>query len=334
MHVCGCRCACVCTCICYSPRWGACMHIDGQTRRSVRDVLLTTFCMGLKGNSFFDACQPHHLQTLPHTSHPEGCFLSMQTDYDHDPRERNSGKMFRWHKRKTWRNFGETFCWFSPLNFQQKWPQEISRKILHIFHEGRNNILSRRDSGSGRGRNRVFWGVGVVEGDCLGWAGVGLVGKEKDTPKVVSACVHACVRACVCVCPLIARSEHDSMSYTISFKIITRTKLFLLSALVDYSYSFRALRINCHYSYSFSVLWTRIQLQEISPNDFGQLQLQWNNCFRVKDVMLSKRMVVLGVKFPGPFSSRELCRKAHIVGADLKVDSEDFHRKRSENRRE
>ena len=27
----------------------------------------------------------------------------------------------------------------------------------------------------------------------------------------------------------------------------------------------------------------------------------------------------LGVKFPGPFFSRELCRKAHIVGADLKV---------------
>ena len=39
-------------------------------------------------------------------------------------------------------------CRFSPFNFQEKWPQKISRKILHIFHEGRNKILSQRDSGS------------------------------------------------------------------------------------------------------------------------------------------------------------------------------------------
>ena len=36
-----------------------------------------------------------------------------------------------------------------PFNFQEKWPQEISQKILHIFHKGRNKILSPRDSGRG-----------------------------------------------------------------------------------------------------------------------------------------------------------------------------------------
>ena len=50
---------------------------------------------------------------------------------------------------KTQRKFGENFCRFSPFNFQEKWLQEISRKILHIFHEGRNKILSPRDSGKG-----------------------------------------------------------------------------------------------------------------------------------------------------------------------------------------
>ena len=39
-------------------------------------------------------------------------------------------------------------------------------------------------------------------------------------------------------------------------------------------------------------------------------------------------------QIPWPFFSRELCRKAHIVGADLKEDSEDLNRKRTENRRE
>ena len=41
-----------------------------------------------------------------------------------------------------WRNI-------SSVNVQEKWPQEISRKILHIFHKGRNIVLSPRDSGSG-----------------------------------------------------------------------------------------------------------------------------------------------------------------------------------------
>ena len=58
---------------------------------------------------------------------------------------------FRRYGRKTQRNFGEKILRFSPFNFQEKWPEEISREILHIFHEGRNKILSPRDSGS-RGR--------------------------------------------------------------------------------------------------------------------------------------------------------------------------------------
>ena len=37
---------------------------------------------------------------------------------------------------------------FSSFNFQEKWAQEISRKILNKFHEQWNKILSPRDSGS------------------------------------------------------------------------------------------------------------------------------------------------------------------------------------------
>ena len=69
--------------------------------------------------------------------------------YEGNSQERNSGEIIRRHRRKTQRNFGEMFCRFFPLISQKKWPQEISRKILHIFHEGRNKILSPRDSGSG-----------------------------------------------------------------------------------------------------------------------------------------------------------------------------------------
>ena len=46
-------------------------------------------------------------------------------------------------------------------------------------------------------------------------------------------------------------------------------------------------------------------------------------------------MIYLGVKLPDPFCCRALCRKAHIVGANLKGGSEDFHRegrKIAENR--
>ena len=35
------------------------------------------------------------------------------------------------------------------LCFPEKWPQEISRKLLLIFHDRQNKILSPRDSGSG-----------------------------------------------------------------------------------------------------------------------------------------------------------------------------------------
>ena len=50
-------------------------------------------------------------------------------------------------------NWAIFFCRFSPFNFQEKWLQEISRKILHIFHEGRNKILSQRDSRRGVPQN-------------------------------------------------------------------------------------------------------------------------------------------------------------------------------------
>ena len=62
--------------------------------------------------------------------------------------ERNSGEIFRRHGRKTWRKFGEKLRRFSSFNFQEKSPQEISRKILGKFHGPWNKILSPRDSGS------------------------------------------------------------------------------------------------------------------------------------------------------------------------------------------
>ena len=63
------------------------------------------------------------------------------------PRERNSGEIFRRHGRKTWRKSGEKLRRFSSFDFQENWPQEISRKILGKFHEPPNRILSPRDSG-------------------------------------------------------------------------------------------------------------------------------------------------------------------------------------------
>ena len=44
---------------------------------------------------------------------------------------------------------GKIFADFRPLISKEKWPQEISRKILHIFREVQNKILSQRESGSG-----------------------------------------------------------------------------------------------------------------------------------------------------------------------------------------
>ena len=52
-------------------------------------------------------------------------------------------------REKTQWNIGEEFRRNSPLNFQEKRPRETSRKITHMFHEGRNKTLSPRDSGSG-----------------------------------------------------------------------------------------------------------------------------------------------------------------------------------------
>ena len=54
-------------------------------------------------------------------------------------------------------------------------------------------------------------------------------------------------------------------------------------------------------------------------------KLSWDNTYSDNNK--------LGVKFPGPFFFRELCRKTPIVGANMKEGSEDFHRKRSENHR-
>ena len=46
---------------------------------------------------------------------------------------------------------------------------------------------------------------------------------------------------------------------------------------------------------------------------------------------LNVRTSSFGVKFPGPFFSRELCRKAPDAGADLKVGQWGFSQKTREN---
>ena len=73
---------------------------------------------------------------------------SVSKYYGDKPRERNSGEFFRRHGRKMRRKNGEIFRRFSSFNFQEKWAQEISRKIGDKFGWPWNKILSPRDSGS------------------------------------------------------------------------------------------------------------------------------------------------------------------------------------------
>ena len=84
--------------------------------------------------------QAHHLRMLGFARKEvhkecseqfEGVVLLTQS-YDHDPRERDSGESFCWHRRRTRRNFGKKNGRLSSFNFQEKWPQQISRKLLHI----------------------------------------------------------------------------------------------------------------------------------------------------------------------------------------------------------
>ena len=63
-------------------------------------------------------------------------------------RERNSCETLRQHGRKMRRKFGDIFRRFSSFNFQEKWAQEISKKIGGKFHEPGKKILSPRDFGS------------------------------------------------------------------------------------------------------------------------------------------------------------------------------------------
>ena len=86
---------------------------------------------------------------------------------DHDPRKRNSGEMFADTGEKRSEFFLAKYD-ISSLDFQEKWPQRISRKLLYIFHEGRNKILSQRDSGSGRAQDYPgkIWKI-VCTGDSF-----------------------------------------------------------------------------------------------------------------------------------------------------------------------
>ena len=70
------------------------------------------------------------------------------------PESETQGKLFSGTRDKR----GEMLVIFLPifvLNFQEKWPQEISRRILHIFDKGQHKILSARKSGSERARKKA-----------------------------------------------------------------------------------------------------------------------------------------------------------------------------------
>ena len=58
------------------------------------------------------------------------------------------GKSLQGTGEKTRRKSGETFCRFSSTDFQGKWPQEISRKILDIVHTAPNNWRAFRQGSS------------------------------------------------------------------------------------------------------------------------------------------------------------------------------------------
>ena len=77
-----------------------------------------------------------------------GAIVKTTLYYPEKPRERNSGEILRWHGRKMRRKNGEIFRRFSSFNFQEKWAQEISRKIGDKFGWLGNRVLSPRDSGS------------------------------------------------------------------------------------------------------------------------------------------------------------------------------------------
>ena len=49
---------------------------------------------------------------------------------------------------KMCRKCGESLRRFSSFNFQEKWPQEVSRNVFHEQHEPVNKILSPQNSGS------------------------------------------------------------------------------------------------------------------------------------------------------------------------------------------
>ena len=56
-----------------------------------------------------------------------------------NPPERSSCEMFARDRRRMRRNFGDFFCCrFLSFNFQGKWPQNNSQKILDIFHSAPN----------------------------------------------------------------------------------------------------------------------------------------------------------------------------------------------------
>ena len=89
---------------------------------------------------------------------------------------------------------------------------------------------------------------------------------------------------------------------TILFEIIARMKLLFSNYLGDYSYSFQGSSelISITVTVSFSFFYWRMELQEIIPlrnsQAFSAITVTWFNGFRIKAVMISKRMVCISTR--------------------------------------
>ena len=82
---------------------------------------------------------------------------------------------------------------------------------------------------------------------------------------------------------------------TILFKIITRMKLLFSNYLGDYSYSFQGSSELISTTVTVFLFSCRLQLQETIPlrhsQEFSAVTVTWFNGFRIRNLMISKRMV-------------------------------------------
>ena len=127
-----------------------CMFFDQEKTRPILIVLfvpsLSTFCLKMGKTCCFAFQEGKEegrkwglrLIHVIFSAKCASCVNLLQFSCARNPPERSSCEIFRRDRRKMRRNFGEIFRRFSSFNFQGKWPQKISWKILDIFHGAPN----------------------------------------------------------------------------------------------------------------------------------------------------------------------------------------------------